>query len=175
MRNAKLWRFSALCSAALLIMLGSGTVVADAFENGVWHMLHVGGNDVCEAYDLRPGCDKNYSATAIQKYDGSVSGQYIDGFYDFKGMHGVVECLVVQDNAAFVLGTVTSEGYYGRTFFAVLEDNGTSRQDPPDRVSWTFTVQPGTFVCDDWAFLLPEILADPFVMNDYLLGQVKIR
>ena len=141
--------------------------------NGFWHTLHVAGNDACAFWGAKPGCDANFSAVALQEYDGSVSGRLMDRWWGVNGMRGVVECMVVQDNAAFVLGTITSEFAIGMTFFAAFEDNGTSHNDAPDRISQTFFVEQGDWVCDDGPYLLPILLES--WMYDLTVGQVKIR
>lgn len=169
---------AAIVAAATLFVFGASTVGANGLGHGVWHMLHVGGNDACESFGLEPGCDANFSVSAVQFYDGSVTGQYMDRFAGVNGMHGVVECLYVYGNRAFVAGTTTSEFNEGLAFYSGFEDNGTSANDPADRIAFTFFSENASaqFICD-------LVAQDPSVidfiwtdnMNDYSRGQVKIK
>jgi hypothetical protein len=82
-----------------------------AFAKGpVVHRVRVGSPDACLALvgAAHPGCDGNFSLTAIEYADGSVSGQYTDRFANGDGFHAVIDCLVVEGNRAWASGVITS-------------------------------------------------------------------
>lgn len=134
--------------------------------NPVIHHVSVGGNDA-----LGPGEDKSFSLVANMKADGSVSGQWVDGFGDgLGGIHVSVDCLVVDDNKAVLSGVITQvkEGtpdayVLGERASTAVVDNGTSNNDPPDQISFSFT---GEF-CD--------FPAEAFPLSDLIRGQVKVK
>ena len=116
-------------------------------SNGIIHHVSAGGNDACESWGDEPGCDRNYSLTANMKADGTVKGQFIDGWggdNPHAGIHADITCMFVDGNMAKIGGIVTkgqfANGYdlTGTHFFAVLKDNGTSNSDAPDEISYTF-------------------------------------
>jgi hypothetical protein len=116
----------------------------------VVHRVSAGGPDACVAFgSTHPGCDANYSFTAIEYADGSVSGQYTDKFANGDGFHAVIDCLVVEGNRAWVSGMITSGKFTdpdtGEVFdlaglyvFTSVQDNGTSANDPVDKISFSF-------------------------------------
>lgn len=116
-------------------------------SNGIIHHVSAGGNDACEAFGEKPGCDRNYSLVANMHSDGSVKGQFIDGWPSeagWNGVHADIKCMVVDGNMAKV-GGVIKKGYHsyygditGWYMIAVLKDNGTSKNDAPDEISFTF-------------------------------------
>lgn len=124
--------------------IGVSTVSAAALATGVQHSVHVGTPDACFATSTsRPGCDANYSATAVQFDDGTVTGVFTDRFRGSEnqgdGFYGTVRCLFVDGNVAVISGTglrtldgVTTE----RSFVARVIDNGVSANDPPDQISY---------------------------------------
>ena len=135
-----------LVGAAMALVL---TTVA--FATGpVMHRVSVGSPDACVAFGAaHPGCDGNFSLTAIEYTDGSVSGQYTDRFANGDGFHAVVDCLVVEGNRAWISGVITSGRFTdpdtGEVFdlaglyvFTSVQDNGTSANDPPDQISLSF-------------------------------------
>jgi hypothetical protein len=79
---------------------------------------------------------------AVQYADGSVSGQFIDRFWQGWGFHATIDCLYVDGNDAWVSGEITS-GYFGgedrigEPISARVRDNGTSANDPPDQISYS--------------------------------------
>lgn len=122
-----------------------------AFAKGpVVHRVSVGGPDACALLDLtHPGCDGDFSLTAIEYADGSVSGQYTDRFANGDGFHAVIDCLVVDGNQAWVSGVITSGRFTdpdtGEVFdlaglyvWTTAVDNGTSANDPVDQISFSF-------------------------------------
>jgi len=138
------------------------------YKNPVIHRVSVGSADAC----VPPGCDANFSLVAIKKADGSVSGQWQDTFLGgVDGIHVAVDCINVVGNGAVIGGVITHgtsggvdvSGQYALT--AVM-DNGTSANDPPDQISFSFfplnidclTLTPGNF---------------PLI--DITTGQVKVR
>ena len=112
-----------------------------------------------EALGLPTGCDANFSLVANMKADGSVSGQWQDTFPGGgEGIHVAVDCMNIVGNGA-VIGGVITHGTVGgndvsglRVLCAVM-DNGTSANDPPDQLSFSFindntdctTLTPGDF------------------------------
>jgi hypothetical protein len=121
----------------------AGGTIASAKEKVV-HRVSVGGNDICAALGADPGCDGNFSLVAIEKADGSVKGQWQDTFFGGgEGIHVAVDCLNVVDNGAVVGGEIVHGFLDGvdvtgfRALTAVI-DNGKSRKDPPDQISYSF-------------------------------------
>lgn len=112
--------------------------------NGVIHHVSVGGNDACSAFGLPPGCDKSYTLVANMRADGSVTGQWQDGFAgDVGGIHVSIDCLMIVGNAAIVGGVITHGSVNGNDLtgqYAVTAawDNGTSNNDPDDQISYSY-------------------------------------
>jgi hypothetical protein len=116
----------------------------------VVHKVSAGGPDACVAFGFEhPGCDGNFSLTAIQYADGSVSGQYSDRFARGDGFHAVIDCLVVDGNQAWVSGVITKGRFTdpdtGEVFdlaglyvLTTVVDNGTSANDQVDEISFSF-------------------------------------
>ena len=104
------------------------------FAGGVTHTVSAGGPDICQAVGLRPGCDANFSLSAIQYADGSVTGTFTDRFGRFGGAHGVIDCLSVVGNEAWASGVITS-GLADGPWSIRLRDSGTSANQPPDQFS----------------------------------------
>jgi hypothetical protein len=136
-----------LAAAAVALIL---TTMAWA-KGPVVHRVSVGSPDACLALvgATHPGCDGNFSFTAIEYADGSVSGQYTDRFANGDGFHAVIDCLVVDGNRAWVSGVITSgrvtDPDTGEVFdlagldvFTSVQDNGTSANDPVDQISFSF-------------------------------------
>jgi hypothetical protein len=135
-----------LVGAAIALIL---TTMAWA-TGPVVHRVSAGGPDACVAFGAtHPGCDGNFSLTAIEYADGSVSGQYTDRFANGDGFHAVIDCLVVEGNQAWVSGVITSGRFTdpdtGEVFdlaglyvFTSVQDNGTSANDPVDQISLSF-------------------------------------
>jgi hypothetical protein len=160
-------------TSALTVSVASILVGATmAWANGpAVHRVTAGGPDACIAFGFEhPGCDANYSLVANQDADGDVSGQYSDRFANGNGFHAVIDCLVVVGNDAWISGVIT-HGRIGEIDLAGLEvltrvrDNGTSRRDPPDQISFSF---------------IDVDLPDCTEQTDLLLldapeGQVKVR
>jgi hypothetical protein len=68
-------RLSVLTMAAALALILATMAAA---KSPIVHRVHVGGPDACAAFGLSPGCDANFTLTAIEYADGSVSGQFTD-------------------------------------------------------------------------------------------------
>jgi hypothetical protein len=106
---------------------------------GVIHQVSVGGHDFTD-----PGVDKNFSLVGIVHSDGSVSGEYTDRFgVDQDGFHATVTCVSVVGNQAWISGIIdagTSGGVdlAGVPVLTRVADNGTSANDPPDAISFSF-------------------------------------
>lgn len=179
--------FSSLLLATLVTGCSSDVAPTSALENagteapafmptaakgGVLHQVSAGGPDLCEAQDQKTGCDANYSLVAIQTSDGRVKGQLTDVTKgdDETGavpIHGEIDCLRVDGNTAYMSGTITTGSLAGGRFLTAVRDNGTSANDPPDQISYTFTLaSDNTLTCQ-------TTLDYPFF--EVPQGQVKVR
>lgn len=113
-------------------------------KNNVVHHASMGGADICEALGLPTGCDANFSLVANEMADGSVSGQWQDTFAGGQeGIHVSVDCINVIDNFAIIggiitTGTVGGVDVSGQRAVTAVVDNGTSANDPPDQLSFSF-------------------------------------
>jgi hypothetical protein len=110
--------------------------------------------------------------TVVRVY-GVISDQY-------RGWWGRVRCLSVKDNQAWVGGVITGNKAWvdgvitlpnpprvGEAFLIRVEDNGTSQQDPPDRISAVFTFpDPGFQICG----FQPDL-----ILYDMPNGQAKVK
>lgn len=138
----------------------------------IMHHVNVGGNDACEAWGLPPGCDENFSLSARMHADGSVNGQWQDTFAGDEGIHVAIDCLIVVDNTAVIGGYITEgisggvdvSGQYAVT---AVVDNGTSNNDTPDQISYSW------FPFDNCSNYPIEVF-DGFLFN-MPRGQVKVR
>ena len=143
--------------------------------NGVMHHVSAGSNDACEAFGLEPGCDGNFSLTATQKADGSVKGQWQDSFGPNGGVHVSIDCLNVQDNWAIIGGVITkgsgaAEGSEGQRALTAVVDNGKSKNDPVDQIS--FSIFPTGASCTD---LTIDNFANLGFLFDLTRGQVTVK
>jgi len=143
----------------------------------VIHHVSLGGADACEAFGLPPGCDGNFSLVANMKADGSVTGQWQDTFAGGgEGIHVAIDCMNinVDENWAIVGGIIThgtsgGEDVSGQYAITVVVDNGTSSNDPPDQISFSF-FDPA-FDCQ----LVQGLTIAAFPLFDLTTGQVKVR
>jgi hypothetical protein len=125
-----------------VVALVAGLVLAlspAASASSVIHRVSVGSADIAPP----PGTDANFSLSAIEFDDGTVRGQWQDTFFGrgtpAVAVHVKVDCLVVVGNEAWVSGVVTRPGFLaGLPAITRIRDNGTSANDPPDQVSFTF-------------------------------------
>ncbi len=140
----------------------------------VIHHASLGGADVCEALGLPTGCDANFSLVANMKADSSVKGQWQDTFVGGgEGIHVAIDCMKVVDNWAIVGGVITHgtsggvdvSGWYAIT---AVVDNGTSANDPPDQM--TFSFFDPAYDCG----LLQTLTITDFDLFDLAHGQVKV-
>jgi len=152
------------------------------YKNPVIHRVSLGGADICEALGEPPGCDANFSLTAIEKLDGSVRGQWQDTFVGGgEGIHVAIDCMNVNDNWAIVGGVITHGTLGGfdvsglRAITAVV-DNGTSANDPPDQMSFSFIGNQAVSLLgsDDCTELTLDDFTPQFLVN-ITNGQVKVR
>lgn len=120
-----------------------GAISADARGvNAVIHRVSVGGSD----QDATLNTDASFSLVAIQKADGSVSGEWADQFGQGQGgVHVDVNCLVVAGNQAWIGGIIrsgsTGQGgvdLSGLPALTRVADLGKSESDAPDAISFTF-------------------------------------
>ena len=102
--------------------------------------VSVGSPDACEAFGAPTGCDANYSLVANEYADGSVTGEWTDQFgHGNGGFHATIDCLSVDGNEAWVSGVVTyPKDFAGLPVGARVADNGTSKNDPADQISFSF-------------------------------------
>jgi hypothetical protein len=142
-------------------------------SNRVVHHASVGGNDVCEALGLEPGCDANFSLVANMREDGTVTGQWNDTLSaGGEGIHVAVDCMIVDDNYAIIGGFITRgnngiDDLTGEYAVTALWDNGTSNNDPDDQISFSY------FGDLDPANACNYDIAD-FEQLDLTRGQVKV-
>ena len=108
-------------------------------QSPIVHRVSVGGPDQC----AKPGCDGNFSLIAIEREDGSVTGQWTDQYGSADGLHAVVDCLKIQEIPeripvaleAWVGGVVTRPTYQaGQRIITRMRDNGKSANDLPDAI-----------------------------------------
>jgi hypothetical protein len=129
------------------IVLGLA-VAGPAAAGGILHSVHVGSPDLCTFMGAKPGCDGNWSVTALQFDDGSVTGEFTDRWAMGSGVKGRVDCLVVDDNRAWIGGTAEyfENGKVVQGIFLVsAADNGVAAVsgEPPDQISFTAIGLPG--------------------------------
>ena len=155
-----------LRTSSMTLVLSLMLVPAAARADGVLHQVSVGGHD----QDPAGHTDANFSLSAVQHGNGSVTGQWSDQFGQGDGgIHVQINCLFVQGNEAWVSGIISSGNVGGVDVSGLpvitrVQDNGKSANDPPDAISFSFigTATP----CTD-APNLPL-----FPMTD---GQVTVR
>jgi hypothetical protein len=156
-------------NVALAITVGAvstlGLAGVASAASPIVHRVSAGGPDACAAIGARPGCDSNYSLTAVEYADGSVSGSLTDRFSRGFGSHADIDCLAVEGNRAWVSGVVTSGLFVGQYILASVQDNGTSANDPPDQISRSM-FDPEPFDCTS----LPDV-----ELLDAPQGQVVVR
>jgi hypothetical protein len=134
--------------------------------NPVVQRLTVGGADAV-AYGP-PGSDANFSLIALERADGTVTGQLHDEWGKGAGFHATVDCLSVDGNTAWVSGTVTKSvvsDFVGRTVNVQVRDGGNAGDD---MISPAFFYVPFTCV-DHFDFEGNGLL---FPVNN---GQVKLK
>ncbi|MEJ2206886.1 MAG: hypothetical protein P8170_22590 [Gemmatimonadota bacterium] len=150
--------------------------------------ISIGSNDLCRAMGQKPGCDANFSLVANKWADGTVKGQWQDGFgkdengEQLGGVHVSIDCLRVEDYnigiyswpIAWVSGVVTrsSSPHYGvgDGVITLALDRGSSANDPfEDLASLTVPLSgfPAGTTCMDG----PDL---PVFLNVPFTGQVKI-
>lgn len=136
----------------------------------VVHHVNAGGPDACVAIGGdHPGCDGNFSLSAREYSDGRMSGQYTDRLAQGDGFHAVIDCVEVVGDDAWVSGVITSGTAFGvdltgQPVATRVRDNGTSANDPPDQISFSFIGDPR-----------PCTLRVPYVLLDAPEGQVSVR
>jgi hypothetical protein len=158
MRRSVLFGVVALVAGLLLAL--SPAASADS----VIHKVSVGSSDIVPP----PGTDGNFSLSAIERDDGTVTGQWQDTVFGrgtpAVGLHVEVDCLEVVGNEAWVSGVITRPAALaGLPAITRVLDNGTSANDPADQVSFTFIGIAAT--CTDQPNL---------PLSDLLNGQVKV-
>jgi hypothetical protein len=132
MKRSVLFGVVALVAGLLLAL--SPTASADS----VIHRVSVGSADIAPP----PGTDANFSLSAIERADGTVTGQWQDTFLGrgnpALAVHVEVDCVVVVGNEAWVSGVITQPAFFaGLPAITRVRDNGTSATDPADQVSFT--------------------------------------
>lgn len=145
-------------------------VTPAALADGVIHRANTGGADVIL---VRPGGDANFSLSAVQHGDGTVTGQWVDTVFGrgvpAVSIHVDIDCLLVDGDDAWVSGVITRPaGLAGLPAITRVRDNGTSANDPPDQISFTFfppAIDPA-ITCNDQ----PDL-----PLNDVNNGQVNVE
>jgi len=133
---------------------------------GVVHQVSVGGHDL----DIAGTTDANFSLVAIEHGDGSVTGQWTDQFGQQEGgFHAAINCLRVVGNQAWVSGVITSGSVPGFDLTGLpvatrVSDNGSSANDPPDQISFSFIGNAN-----------PCTAQQNFPLLDMTDGQVSVR
>jgi hypothetical protein len=142
---------------------GDGPLFA---SGGVVHRATVGGHDA----DPFGNTDANFSLVAIEHGDGRITGQWTDQFGQGEGgIHVAVNCLHVVGNQAWVSGIVTHGNFQGVDFTGQpvgtrVADFGTSHNDPPDAISFSFIGDP-----------TPCTAAPPYPLLPMTDGQVRVQ
>jgi len=152
----------------------------------VVHRASLGSADICEALGAPTGCDANFSLVANEKADGSVSGQWQDTFAGGgQGIHVAVDCMnIVGGNFAIIGGVVTHGAFdsagvivdvSGRRAVTAVVDIGTSANDPPDSLSFSFFEPFATqfLGSNDCNVLTPDDFQGFLLFITH--GQVKVR
>ncbi len=150
-------------------------------KSQVVHHASMGGADLCEFLGLPTGCDANFSLVANEKADGTVSGQWQDTFAGGgEGIHVDIDCMNIVDGNFAIIGGVITHGTAGgvdvsgqRAVTAVV-DNGTSKNDPPDQLSFSFigAVATNLLGSTDCNELTPADFQG--FLNNLTNGQVKV-
>ncbi len=156
----------------IIAALGLVAGVTIASAGGGAHHVSLGGADICEALGLPTGCDANFSLVAVEKADGSVRGQWQDTFAGgVEGIHVAVDCVNVVGTGA-VIGGVVTHGFVGgvdvsgQDALTAVVDNGTSANDPPDQISFSF-FPTGGLSCT-------AVVPANFPLFNLARGQVKV-
>jgi hypothetical protein len=131
-------------SAAPPTAQSDGPTMQASVGSQVVHSASAGSPDICSSVGDKPGCDANFSLTAIQYADGSVTGQWVDRTSQVNGgggVHVAVNCLNVIDNRAYISGVITqgNSDQIGQLALTKAVDNGRSTKDPRDEISITIT------------------------------------
>ena len=137
-------------------------------KKGIIHHVSVGSNDA-----VGPGEDKSFSLVANMSADGSVKGQWVDGFGgDAGGIHVSIDCMEVDGNSAVLGGIITKVKKGTSDFYVVGErastavvDNGTSSNDTLDMISYSYA---GAY-CEE------GLTATDFPLFPIERGQVVVR
>lgn len=162
----KTFKFFAFALALALMLVTAAWAMAP-----VVHHVNAGGPDACEAIGAdHPGCDGNFSLSAREYADGRMSGQYTDQFGQGEGgFHAVIDCVSVVGDDAWVSGVITHGNFNGQDLSGLpvatrVRDNGTSANDPPDQISFSFIGDPR-----------PCTLHVPYPLLAAPDGQVSVR
>ena len=122
-----------------------------------------------------------FSFTAIQRADGTTSGQYQ---YDFRAagfsVHGPVTCVSIRGNEAWIGGTVgrikspdpEDQSLVGVDMWWRLQDNGEGAGDAPDRTTGVgFAFAGSTITAESWCRDQPALL----LLRDVESGNIQVR
>jgi hypothetical protein len=176
----KLYKILSLTLLSMLVFYGCNENISDpelvssdqnSLNKGkIMHHVSVGGPDI----DLvGPGGDANFSLVANMDANGNVKGQWQDKFGDGAGnIHVAVDCLEIFGNSAIVggiitHGTVLGEDVSGQRAVTLVVDNGKSKKDPVDQISFSFF---GEDIQGCGAYS-PGL----FPLEDFTRGQVTVR
>ena len=162
-KNKQLVVGASIVAVMLGVMLTLTNTVSAHGRLGVLHSVHVGSPDACAGFGLPVGCDANYSLTALMFVDGSVKGKFTDRFAGGFGFSADIDCLFVVGNDAWVSGVITTPAFAGIPVATRVQDNGTSKNDAPDMISFSFAFQPS---CDNMV---------DYPLFPLMRGQVRIK
>ena len=145
MKKLKFVLLASLMITMVLILLPATITSA---KGPIVHRVQVGGPDWegwCDDPGRTAGCDANFSLSGREYADGSMAGQYIDRWANGNGFHAVIDCVSVSDDGteAWVSGVITQGriddfDLAGLPVATRVKDNGTSANDPPDQISWSW-------------------------------------
>lgn len=108
--------------------------------NGIVGRVSVGGPDA----DIIFPDDKNFTMIALVRADGSADGQWVDQFGGGAGgIHVDVDCVRISGDSATISGIIKHGTAFGvdvtgQRALTRVWDRGTSANDPPDAISFSF-------------------------------------
>jgi hypothetical protein len=133
----------------------------------VVHSASAGSPDICSSVGDKPGCDANFSLTASQMADGSVTGQWVDRVSQVNGgggTHVAVNCLNVIGNRAYVSGVIT-QGNTDQIGQLALTRSWTTAA--PRRILRTRSRSPSTSQVWTWTVTAPQLSTASFHSSPY--------
>ena len=126
---SRLWPAFTIAVIAALMLAATASAASP-----IAHTVKTGGPDACIDMGDTIGCDGNFSFSAFLLADGTATGRYTDRFAGGNGIHGVIDCVVVDGNEAWISGVVTQGSFEGDdlaglAFTVKVVDNGANGVD----------------------------------------------